>query len=167
MKNKTLIILVLIVLGIIALFLWKGDNGTAVLPAESQIDSGSILTAEKNSYDFGTISMKDGSVTTTFVVSNKTENDLRVDTVVTSCMCTNAYIVDAQGKRGPFGMPGHGNEVPRANEIIKAGEEKTIEVVFDPAAHGPLGVGPIERQIYLVDEKGGALQLEIKAMVTL
>lgn len=166
MKNKSLIIWVLIIVGILAFLLWRG-GGTAVLPVDSQIDAGSVLTTESDSYDFGTISMKDGTVSKTFVVSNKTLNDLRIDSVVTSCMCTVAYIVDGQNKKGPFGMPGHGNEVPRANEIIKAGEDRIIEVVFDPAAHGPLGVGPIERQVYLVDENGGALQLEIKAMVTL
>jgi hypothetical protein len=134
---------------------------------DRQVEAGSLLSADETKYDFGTISMGDGEVKKLFTVSNDTGADVRVDTVATSCMCTNAFIIDGENKRGPFGMPGHGNTVPKANEIIKADEKRIIEVVFDPAAHGPAGVGAVERYVYLVDEKGGALQLEVKADVTL
>ena len=62
-------------------------------------------------------------------------------------------------------MPGMGY-VPPANELIKAGESRTIRVVYNPNAHGPAGVGRIDRFVTLTDEAGGALQLEIKALVT-
>ncbi|OHB00965.1 MAG: hypothetical protein A3E94_00875 [Candidatus Zambryskibacteria bacterium RIFCSPHIGHO2_12_FULL_44_12b] len=166
MKKNLIITIVLILVFLSLLYFGKG-NKTAVLPVDNQIKSGSLLNAGETKYDFGLISMKDGVVKRLFTVSNDTANDVRVDSVVTSCMCTNAYIVNGEDKRGPFGMPGHGNTVPKANEIIKTGEKRVIEVVFDPAAHGPEGVGVAERYVYLVDEKGGALQLEIKAEVTL
>ncbi|MBU6414743.1 hypothetical protein KGQ34_00665, partial [Patescibacteria group bacterium] len=85
--------------------------------------------------------------------------------VITSCMCTNAYIESVGREKGPFGMEGMGY-VPPANEIIKAGESRGIKVVYDPNAHGPAGVGAIDRLIYLTDGTGGTLQLEIKAEVT-
>lgn len=148
--------------------MWKGGGtATAVLPVNSQLEKGSQLATETAPYDFGTISMEDGNVTTSYVVTNSTDANIRVDSIVTSCMCTTAYLVTESDRKGPYGMPGHGNTVPRANEIIKAGEKWTIEVVFDPAAHGPLGVGLAERYVYLIDEKGGALELEFKANVTL
>ena len=53
-----------------------------------------------------------------------------------------------------------------ANEIIKAGESRKIRVVYDPNAHGPAGVGQIDRFIELTDSNGAKLQLEIKANVT-
>ena len=62
-------------------------------------------------------------------------------------------------------MPGHGGVVPKANALVKAGELLDIEVVFDPNAHGPAGVGRIDRFINLTDENGGELQFEIKALV--
>ena len=166
MKNKITVILVAgIAIILIGLFWGNGAKNQAALPVQSQVALGSTLFALEKEYDFGTISMKDGKVQTSFVVSNKSENDIRIDTVATSCMCTNAYIVNGEVRRGPFGMPGHGGVVPKANEIVKAGEEREIEVVFDPAAHGPAGVGVVERSIYLVDENGGALELKINAEV--
>ena len=81
-------------------------------------------------------------------------------------MCTSAYINEPDGsKKGPFGMSGMGH-VPPANEIIKAGETRDIEVVYDPASHGPAGVGSIDRFVYLQDSTGGIVQLEIRAQVT-
>lgn len=167
MKNKTTIIwTVIIISGALGLLWWGGSN-KASLPTESQLRSASVLTAPIVSRDFGVISMKNGNVRTSFAVINPSQNEIRIDSIVTSCMCTTAYIANGDAKKGPFGMPGHGAPVPKANEIMKAGEEKIIEVVFDPAAHGPAGVGLAERYIYLVDETGGVLQLEIKAEVTL
>ena len=62
-------------------------------------------------------------------------------------------------------MPGHGGSVPKVNDTIKAGETREIEVVFDPNAHGPAGVGLIERVVRLeYGEK--TLELNIKAVVT-
>ena len=81
-------------------------------------------------------------------------------------MCTAAYIVRGDGeKKGPFSMPGH-RPVPKAKEIIKAGESRGIEVVYDPNAHGPAGVGMINRFVYLEDREGNKMQFEIKANVT-
>lgn len=81
-------------------------------------------------------------------------------------MCTSAFIVGPDGiLKGPFGMIGHG-AVPPANEIIKAGDSLIIRAVFNPNAHGPAGVGKIDRFITLTDTNGGTLNLEIKATVT-
>lgn len=167
MKNKnviTWIILVVIAIGVFALF---GGENSAVLPVKSQVESGSVLTANRTLFDFGTISMKDGTVDTEFIVVNESKESLRIDSIVTSCMCTTAYIIESGRKRGPYGMPGHGDLVPKANKILAPGEEIKIQVVFDPAAHGPAGVGFADRYIYLVDENGGALELELRAMVTM
>ena len=81
-------------------------------------------------------------------------------------MCTAAYFIDSdRNKKGPFGMPGMGF-VPKLNAIIKAGTSGEIEAVYDPNAHGPAGVGMIDRFIYLEDANNNKLQFEIKANVT-
>jgi hypothetical protein len=110
--------------------------------------------------------MKNNEVTKDFIVSNPTNNDIVLPTLVTSCMCTKAYFVLPDGNtKGPFGMPGMGY-VPSLNEKIGAGESRTIRVVYDPNAHGPAGVGSIDRFITLTDSTGRDLKLEIKAVVT-
>ena len=169
MKTTNIIILVCVV--IIGLFTWgyfsKGGTTASVQGVSTSNNSKGLLTATEKFYDFGTVSMKNGNVSREFNVTNASDKDITVDTVITSCMCTNAFIVKSDGSvKGPFGMVGHGGSVPPANEIIKTGESRIIRVVFDPNAHGPAGVGPIDRYITLTDASSNDLQLEIKANVT-
>ncbi len=171
MKTKNIITLVCVV--VIGLFVWgyfsKGGTAASVqgVSEPNSSTSKNLLTASEKFYDFGTISMKNDNVTKEFTVTNAGDKDVTVSTVLTSCMCTTALIVAPDGStKGPFGMAGHGSSVPPANEIIKVGESRIIRVVFNPNAHGPAGVGPIDRFITLTDTSGNALQLEIKAVVT-
>ncbi|KKQ76787.1 MAG: hypothetical protein UT61_C0011G0018 [Candidatus Woesebacteria bacterium GW2011_GWA1_39_8] len=161
--NKIIIIVTLIVVGIIGLMIWGKSAQNTV-----EADTGAIsnLTYSEKLYDFGTISMKNGLVTKDFTVTNNTDKDIVIPSLVTSCMCTKAYFVKPDGSiKGPFGMPSMGF-VPPLNETIKVGESRVVRAVYDPNAHGPAGVGPIDRFLILTDAAGGKLQLEIKAMVT-
>ena len=116
-----------------------------------------------SSFDFGEISMAKGSVSKIFTIRNNGDKSAVIDKIYTSCMCTNATLI-LNGKRiGPFGMAGHGF-IPRIKKDLLAGEEAQIEVVFDPAAHGPAGVGPIQRAVS-IESPGGGLELEISALV--
>ncbi|KKR70407.1 MAG: hypothetical protein UU13_C0006G0009 [Candidatus Nomurabacteria bacterium GW2011_GWB1_40_7] len=172
MKTKQVIVWTLIAIGMFSLLYFAGKGASNLQnEAENQstntkVNSESQLTASETFYDFGTISMKDGKVSKVFKISNSSEGDINLMSVSTSCMCTVAYVAGQDGsKKGPFGMPGHG-VVPRVNEIIKAGESRDIEVIYDPNAHGPAGVGIVDRFVYLEDENGNKLQFEIKANVT-
>lgn len=162
--GKNILIAALAALGITGL-LWWGGSGQASLPDQGQAGASALTTAE-TLHDFGLISMKNGTVETLFEVTNPTNKDITVERLTTSCMCTVVYIVDGDSRRGPFGMPGHGSTVPRANEVVSVGETLTLAVVYDPNAHGPAGVGPVDRFVYLEDEAGAVLELEIKANVT-
>lgn len=164
MDTKTIFAGAIVLLAIAGLSAWGRFNQAGV-PGKQSGDA-SVLTASESLYDFGTISMKDGNVSHTFTVANASAEDIIVSELTTSCMCTNVYIVGENGiKRGPFGMPGHA-AVPKANETIQAGTARNIEVVYNPNAHGPAGVGMIDRFVYLTDSEGGTLELEIKANVT-
>ena len=182
MNKQTIISLVVIILGVAGLVWWSKSVDSGTLSATPEVQSRSVgvgnetgkLTAEEILYDFGRISMKDGNVSKIFKVTNAGTGEVNLTNVSTSCMCTAAYVLRADGsKLGPFGMPGHGGNTAmpghgngKAGEIIPAGESRDIEVVYDPNAHGPAGVGIVDRFIYLVDENGQKLELEIKANVT-
>lgn len=161
--KKTIIIGIIAVLGLMGImFLGRGSQTARV---SRDFGTTSSLTASEKLYDFGTISMKNGLVNHVFKVTNSSDKDVYVEKINTSCMCTSAYIESTNGKKGPFGMEGMGHLMP-ANEIIKAGESRDIKVVYDPNAHGPAGVGSIDRFVYLTDASGGTFQFEIKAEVT-
>lgn len=161
--KKTVIFGAAIVLALAGLMVWGRSSQTSEVPH----DSGPIgsLKVSEQSYDFGTIAMKDGLVNHVFRITNTSGKDIHIKKISTSCMCTNAYLESAKGKKGPFGMEGMGY-LPPADETIPAGESRDITVVYDPNAHGPAGVGTIDRLVYLTDASGGTLQLEIKAVVT-
>jgi len=125
----------------------------------------SSLKSDSTFFNFGTISMKDGNVTKEFTITNPTDKGILVTTLETSCMCTKAFMVRPDGtSKGPFGMRSMGYVWP-VNETIAPGENRIIRVVYDPNAHGPAGVGPIDRFAILTEESGSRLQLEIKALV--
>ena len=168
MKPKTLIYSGLFVLLIIGLLAWgnAAKGVTASVQGVSSRAQKSALMAPLVFHDFGTISMKNGNVTKEFTVTNPTNQDITVKTVLTSCMCTTAFLVEPDGStKGPFRMPGMGY-VPPANETIPPGESRIVRVVYDPNAHGPAGVGRIDRFVELTDVSGGTLVYEIKANVT-
>src|SRR3989344_2889068 len=163
-NQKAIIIGAIIVLGLVGL-MWWGRSNQAAGPSESSNGGKSSLVASEALYDFGTISMANGTVSKVFKVTNPTDKDIILSNIVTSCMCTTAYIEKAGREKGPFGMPGHGGLTARANEVIKAGESLDIKGVYDPNAHGPAGVGPVDRFVELTEANGGTTQVEIKAVV--
>jgi len=170
MNSKTTTLFFGFLIAILGLFIWgystrEGTTASVQNIVRDNI-SGGMLVSEEKLHDFGRISMRNGDVSKEFVITNSSDRDIVLSKILTSCMCTLAYIVESNGiLKGPFGMAGHG-VVPKANEIIKAGENRTIRAVFDPNAHGPAGVGRIDRFISLIDEDGNTLQFEIKATVT-
>lgn len=169
MKSKTVISILFVGLVFAALFIWgynkDGDKTASVLNISSTNEKGA-LTASSTIYDFGTISMRNGNVSHDFVFTNSTDKDLTIIGVETSCMCTSALLVEAdESTKGPFGMPGMGG-MNTTNDKIKAGETKILRVIYNPNAHGPAGVGAIDRLITVTSDSGKTLQFEIKALVT-
>lgn len=123
------------------------------------------LVAEVATRDLGTLGISDGTVETTFRVSNGTAEPVQLVAVFTSCMCTEAVLEFQDGTTaGPFGMPGHELPVTLARTLA-AGEAFDVRATFDPMAHGPDAVGPVKRAIALRSGNGGMLQLDFTVNV--
>jgi len=164
--NKTTITGIIIAIVAFSLIVWMARPGprngnTASITAQPS----GILSAEETSFDFGAISMASGKVSHSFKIKNKSPEPATIEKIYTSCMCTTASLVTDGLRFGPYGMPGHGF-IPKINKIIDLDEEAIIEVVFDPAAHGPAGIGPIQRLIAVEKNGGERLELSFSAMVT-
>ena len=139
---------------------------TASLNTGQISSTGSLLKSSEKSFDFGTISMINGNVNHEFQIVNSSEQSIVIKKIYTSCMCTTANFKTNGRTYGSFGMPGHGGGATRSNITLNPGSTGNLEVVYDPNAHGPAGVGPIDRFVYIEDKNGGQLELEIKAIVT-
>ena len=167
--SKKLTLIIGVTLGIVGLGLLliyaepkQGDNIKAENPSNIQTTQ---LKSDISDYDFGTISMKNGKVTKSFKITNTENTSVMVKKVYTSCMCTDALLRIGGESFGPYGMLSHGFS-PEVNQAIQPNQDATIDVTFDPNAHGPAGIGVIERVVSVEQADGSKLTLNIKANVT-
>lgn len=126
-------------------------------------DSGTLKVLGESNYDWGDINIKGGDVAHTFKFKNDSQGELVLKGLVTSCMCTTAQVKLQDGTFSPkFGM----HENSEWAYALKPGEEFDVEIIFDPMAHGPDAVGPIQREITLFSSsKNGDLILKLSANV--
>lgn len=165
MKKKTLITIAISV----ALFggiLWlaTGPSQKAEVTSAAAAVSARLFASE-SSFDFGTVSMAQGIVKKRVTITNEGPDSVVIGKLSTSCMCTTATLIKGEDRFGPFGMPGHGY-IPKLNQTIGPKEEAAVEIAFDPAAHGPAGVGRVDRSVYLENNAGKPLEIQFTATVT-
>lgn len=170
----------LIILGVVAFFtflFFLGSRNSDVTVSAGELSASNsrtganlstghiVLSASEDVYDFKEISMEKGEVSHVFTIINSGTEPVTLSRITTSCMCTIAYLIDGARRLGPFGMPGHGGPKGTLVETIPAGGSRDVEVIFDPAAHGPAGIGRISRAVFLEDAKGEVKALKISATV--
>ena len=110
--------------------------------------------------------MANGKVNHEFKITNSSDQPVNIKDISTSCMCTAANFKFNGKTYGLFGMPGHGGGATAANITFNPGDTGILDVIYDPNAHGPAGVGAIDRFVYVEDKNGGRLEIEIKTVVT-
>lgn len=165
MNKKIIITIILGTTVLIGSLIWLDQP---VAKQNSQENSPvSLLKSDAMLFDFGTISMAKGNISHEFTITNDSDQPVNIRKIYTSCMCTTAKFKFGQETYGTFGMPGHGISALTATDItLNPGESGVLEVIYDPNAHGPGGVGSIDRFVYLEDKNDSQLELEIKAVVT-
>ena len=166
MKSKKFVVFAAIVfvaaLGFVV-FGKGGEEGEVKTPTQSA----SVLGALEKDFDFGAIAMKNGDVSKIFELENEGTEPILISKVYTSCMCTVAKITTAKGDTsGPYGMPGHGGGISKANVEIGAGETVKVEVIFNPAAHGPSGVGLANRTVFIETNSSQTPKVELNFTAT-
>lgn len=125
----------------------------------------SPLKVDHLRHDFGNVPIDGGVVKTTFTLTNETSAPVTLVAAYTSCMCTTATLRFADGSQeGPFGMPGHDLPVTLSHDVAP-GASVTLLASFDPGAHGPDAVGPVERMIALHTADGARATVTFTANV--
>jgi len=118
------------------------------------------------SYDLGNVNLNGGLVTKEYEVKNETDQTMRLQKLVTSCMCTKAKISVGDKESRFFGMEHPGDRNPPINYEVLPGEVAKVTVSFDPAAHGPQGTGPFDRVVTLAfGEPAGVKKLTFSGTV--
>lgn len=147
--NKYTIILIIFVIAVISSAVVVSKNKKV----ENSKPITSVITVDKESYDFGDIDIFAGKVETTYTLKNEGTEDVRITSAVTSCMCTEGEI---GGMR--FGM----HSATGKRVIIKAGEEKILTAIYDPLAHGPNDTGKITRELTLMTNSTQTPEITVK-----
>ncbi|MBI4036330.1 DUF1573 domain-containing protein [Candidatus Daviesbacteria bacterium] len=108
--------------------------------------TGAKLETPELSFDFKDIAFGGGIVTHAFPIKNLGDKDLQIANMATSCMCTKVFL-KTQSSEGPrAGMKGMSKQNSWTG-TLKPGEVGEIVAEFDPAFHGPSGVGPVDRVV--------------------
>lgn len=162
--NKTIISIIFGIL-ILGSLVWIAKPNEQTNGTISTTTANTLTIKEANNYDFGTISMANGKVSHQFKIKNTSAEAITINKIYTSCMCTTAELIVGDKRFGPYGMLGHG-AIPKINQTINPNEEVTVNVVFDPAAHGPAGVGRIQRKIIIENSAGKPIEFLFAATVT-
>lgn len=123
---------------------------------EAEIPTGDVsgLSASPESYELGDVAINGGIVSKDYEVKNTTSATLSLKKIATSCMCTTAKLKVGDKETRLFGMEMAGDKNPPLDLAIPAGETAKVTVEFDPAAHGPEGVGPFDRIVWLYFAQG-------------
>jgi len=119
--------------------------------------------AGETNYDWGEIKINGGNAEKVFLIKNTGTGPLILSSVSTSCMCTTAQVI-INGKESPFfGMHQKSSWMGE----VSAGREAELKIVFDPAFHGPSGVGVMTRQIEVAtnDKNNPKLEFTLKGNV--
>lgn len=153
-----IIVLTVLVLGGVVYFGMKIGATTQVAP-DSQVE----LSTNSNKYDWGTVDYDGGIVSKSFTIKNTSNSVLKLYGVKTSCMCTTAQLKTSEATSQKYGMHEKTTDVFE----VKPGETAELVVEFDPAFHGPSGVGPVNRTVTMNtnDAKNPTLLFQLTANV--
>jgi len=153
----------LLIVGGAALFSSKGDEANDVGGASTEIEG---LEINPISYQLGDVPINGGIVTKEYEIKNTTGQTLKLKKITTSCMCTQAKVVVGEEETRFFGMEHGMDKNPTISFEINSQETGKVVVTFDPAAHGPEGVGPFERIVWLnFSDPAGVKELKFDGSV--
>ncbi|HXV27273.1 MAG TPA: DUF1573 domain-containing protein [Candidatus Paceibacterota bacterium] len=163
---KTILFVLIGTLAAAGILAWAArPGGTPLATPMSDIAAPGPLEPSETSFDFGTISMAAGTVRHRIAVTNTGASSVTLGKTYTSCMCTSVSLDHAGRKYGPYGMLGHGF-IPRVNASVAPQDTASLIITFDPAAHGPSGVGPIQRTVTMENDAGTPVVVSFTANVT-
>ena len=104
--------------------------------------------------DLGDVPYRGGVISKSFEVKNTSDSEISLKKITTSCMCTKAkFVVDGRESKF-YGMEMNGDLNPLIDYKLAPGKTARVIFDFDPAAHGPQGIGPVDRTITLFFDTG-------------
>ncbi len=165
MTNKVLIFSIVVSFGLIIVagaLINKQIQPSSVNLAKTDLKT--RLRLKRAEHDWGQIRINGGDVKQSFVIENIGEGPLQLYNIKTSCMCTTAYLSLDDQKSPVFGMHDKSSYIM----TVPPGKSAKLNVVFNPAYHGPAGLGQITRMVTIEtnDRENPKLTFKLMALVT-
>jgi len=153
-----IVVMTVLMLGA-AVFFGTKISATPQVVADAQVS----VSVGSNKHDWGTIDYDKGIVSKNFEIKNTSNVALKLYNVKTSCMCTTAQLKTTEKASKKFSMHDSSSDVVE----VKPGEAAELIIEFDPAFHGPSGIGPITRTITMDtnDTKNSTLTFDLTGNV--
>lgn len=125
--------------------------------------SNSRIDILQNNRDLGEIPMDEGKVKISFEFTNTWNEAITLWKAETSCMCTDAVVLDSTGKNQSalIQMAGHAGDT-NLQRVLLPGEKAILLAIFDPNAHGPNAIWPISRDVYIQTNSSQTPTLDFK-----
>lgn len=118
------------------------------------IQAASLEASPSGIMSLGQISYSGGKVTKSFDIKNTSDKTIKLRKITTSCMCTTAKVIIGDKETKAYGMEMNGDLNPLIDYDLSPGETAQAIFTFDPAAHGPSGLGTVDRQVTLFFDIG-------------
>lgn len=144
----------ILLIGGLSFFLTKSATPTSGNSYISNTPIESLEVDPNGSINLGDVAYAGGKVSKTFQVKNNSDKTITLRKITTSCMCTTAKFSVGGKESRFFGMEMNGDLNPLINYELPAGETGTLTFQFDPAAHGPQGMGAFARTVSLFFDTG-------------
>ena len=144
MDKKFIAIIIVLTIGIIGMAIFISGSSPSAIKATISKTEGAKIYVDHSYRKVGDIGYSNGILYHRFPVKNEGNKDLEIANMTTSCMCTEVFL-KKDGQEGPkFGMKGM--TAPSAwKGVLKPGQSAEIIAAFDPAYHGPQGIGEVSR----------------------
>ena len=138
-----------VVVGLAFFLSAKGSQEKTLVTTEVQ-----GIQAAVTNYNLGEVPINGGIVTKEYEIKNTSGKDMELKKIATSCMCTSASVKVGDDETRFFSMEMGGDKNPLISTRLKKDETAKVTVRFDPAAHGPQGVGLFDRIVWLYFDQG-------------
>jgi hypothetical protein len=152
----TLLVLAAIIIGVAVLASKPTSGNTGSIGGDRFINNvvAQGISAAPESIDIGKVAYRGGIVSKEYEIKNTTGAAMKLRKIITSCACTKARVVIGDKSTKFYSMEMSGDKNPIIDYDFPAGATAKVEFQFDPTAHGPAGIGLIDRVITLYFDAG-------------
>lgn len=118
------------------------------------VEAESLVASPSGILNLGQVAYGGGIVSKSFEIKNTSASSVKLRKITTSCMCTQAKVVIGGKETKFYGMEMNGDLNPLVDYDLPAGATAQVIFDFDPAAHGPQGIGAVDRVITVFFDVG-------------